>query len=118
MQSTECVLDLFRRHPLEDIHVHTDDSTSFFVISSSKKCCQSVVKYVISQLSYTGAAIQDTLHKEPTHLKKTFSDTVKIDSADATFAKYLTSPKLFELQLHDVTMRREVYLHYTIIRLQ
>eukprot|EP01147_Barroeca_monosierra_P005412 gene5412-7146_t len=86
-KSTECVLDLFRRHPLEDIHVHTDDS----------------------------AAIQDTLHKEPTHLKKTFSDTVKIDSADATFAKYLTSPKLFELQLHDVTMRREILLQLLIL---
>ena len=45
----------------------------------------------------------------------TDADKSKQQRADTTFAKYLTSPKLFGLQLRDVMLRRQVLVQLLVL---
>eukprot|EP00043_Microstomoeca_roanoka_P003009 m.41935 g.41935 ORF g.41935 m.41935 type:complete len:588 (+) comp11873_c0_seq1:233-1996(+) len=91
-KATEAVLDLFDRHPVEDVQVH-------------------------HQAIKVGAATNMDTSSDESHATR--YDASKTDSTQSsnstTFAKYLTSPKLFELQLNDVSLRREVLVQFLIL---
>ncbi|EGD72748.1 hypothetical protein PTSG_04478 [Salpingoeca rosetta] len=92
-KATECVLDLFERHPLEVSPVTTQPTAASMMDTNDD--------------NGDGDGDGDDGDDD--------GPSQKQRRADTTFAKYLTSPKLFELQLNDVTLRREILLQLLIL---